>query len=284
MANPELTEVKKLVQYLTLNLMENFTPFNLPAIDELSAALLDILPDQQGMILSVLRGRGQGIYKIQQTRPITNIGALKVTLREGIEVPVTEFIPFTQANNRKIGTLVTFVQAAMGENQHLRTEDFDKEMAKYEEVVRPTVHQYHKGTQMLNGNRLCVVDVGKTPVPSTITILSLQTQKMVKVNTQYKGQKWWCLCYQGDHISPCESLQSFYAAKDARAMETIHIKVLSDSTLRRAEQIGLRADILCMPGAGVGHLANALRDDPQLNEKGWSWDKMMSVTPKEQGT
>ena len=111
------------------------------SIEELSAAILDILPDQQGMILSALRGRGQEIYKIQLTQPITNIGALKVTLGEGIEVPVTEFIPFTQANNRKIGTLVTFVQASMGENQHLRSEDFDKEMAKCGEVVKPTVHQ-----------------------------------------------------------------------------------------------------------------------------------------------
>ena len=149
-----------------------------------------------------------------------------------------------------------------------RSEDFDKEITKYGEVVKPTVHQYHKGTQMLNGNRFCVVDVGKTPVPSTITILSLQMQKKVKVNTRYKGQKWWCRRCQGEHIGPCESVQSFYAAKDARAKEKIHVKVLSDSTLRRAEQIGLRADILFMSRAGVGHLANALRNDPELNEKG----------------
>ena len=186
-----------------------FKGLNLPAIEKLSAALLEILLDQQGMILSALRGRGKGIYIILLAEPITNIGALKVTLEEGIEVPVTEFIPFNQANNRKIGTLVTFAQAAMGENQHLRSEDFDKEMAKYGEVVKPTVHQYHKGTQMLNGNRFCVVDVGKTPVPSTITILSLQTQKKVKVNTRYKGQKWWCRRCQGEHVGPCKSLQSF---------------------------------------------------------------------------
>ena len=183
-------------------------------------------------------------------------------------MPLTEFIPFTQANNRKIGMLVTFVQAAMGDNQHLRSEDFVKEMSKYAEVVKPTVHQYHKGTQMLNGNRFCVVDVGKTPIPSTVAILSLQTQIMVKVNTRYKGQKWWSRRCQSEHVGPCESLQSFYAAKDARAKEPIITKVLSDSTLRRAEQIGLRADILGMSWAGVGHLANALRDDPQLQDKG----------------
>ena len=52
------------------------------------------------------------------------------------------------------------------------------------------------------------------------------------------------------------------------AQEHIHVKVLSDSTLRRAEQIGIRDDILSMSGVGAAHLANALRDDPQLKEKG----------------
>ena len=70
---------------------------------------------------------------------------------------------------------------------------------------------------------------------------------------------------QSEHVGPCESLQAFYAAKEAREKEPIHVKVLSDSTLRRAEQIGLRADILCMSGAGVGHLANA--NDPQIRER-----------------
>ena len=80
---------KKSVQYLNLNLRERFIAFNLPALEELSAALNESLLDQQGMILSALRGRGQGIYKIQLTPPLNVIRALKVTLREGIEVPLT---------------------------------------------------------------------------------------------------------------------------------------------------------------------------------------------------
>ena len=42
----------------------------------------------------------------------------------------------------------------------------------------------------------------------------------------------------------------------------------SDSTLRLAETVGLRADVLCMSGGGVGHLANAVRDDPAMSEMG----------------
>ena len=259
---------KNFVEYLSLNLREQFTPFNLPAVEEISAALNETLPDQQGMILSALRGRGQGIYKIQLTQPIDNISALKVTLREGIEVPLKEFIAFNPAHNRKVGTLVTFAQAAMGDNKYIQSEEIDKVMAKFGEVVKPTIHQYHKGTQMLNGNRFCVVDVGNTTIPSAITVLNPQTQKLVKLNTRYKGQKWWCRRCQCEHVGPCESLQAFYKAKDERAKEPIYVKVVSDSTLRRAEQIGLRADVLCMSGAGVGHLANVMRDDPQMQDKG----------------
>ena len=54
----ENSEAKKnFVDYLSLNLREQFTPFNLPAVEEISAALNETLPDQQGMILSALRGR-----------------------------------------------------------------------------------------------------------------------------------------------------------------------------------------------------------------------------------
>ena len=43
--------------------------------------------------------------------------------------------------------------------------------------------------------------------------------------------------------------------------------MVSDSSLRLAEQVGLRADVLCMSGGGLGHLATVLRDDPMLEER-----------------
>ena len=67
-----------------------------------------------------------------------------------------------------------------------------------------------------------------------------------------------------DHVRGCEKLKEFYAAKELRKKEVIDMKLLSDSTLRHAEQVGLRADVLCMSGVGIGHLANALRGDPDI--------------------
>ena len=57
-------------------------------------------------------------------------------------------------------------------------------------------------------------------------------------------------------------------ARDLRAAQQIKVKVVADSTLRRAEQVGLCADVLCMSGGGIGHLANAIRDDPDMRERG----------------
>ena len=37
--------------------------------------------------------------------------------------------------------------------------------------------------------------------------------------------------------------------------------IYSDSTLRRADVTGLKADIDCASGARVGHIANMVKDD-----------------------
>ena len=70
-----------------------------------------------------------------------------------------------------------------------------------------------------------------------------------------------------NHVGPCPFLQAFYAATDARSKEQIDLKVVSDSSLRLAEQVSLRADVLCMSGGGLGHLVTVLRDDPMLKER-----------------
>ena len=70
-----------------------------------------------------------------------------------------------------------------------------------------------------------------------------------------------------NNVGPCPFLQAFYAAKDAGSEQQIDLKVVSDSSLRLAEQVGLRADVLCMSGGGLGHLATVLRDDPMLEER-----------------
>ena len=95
-------------------------------------------------------------------------------------------------------------------------------------------------------------------------VMNPANQRLTPIQTRYKGQKWRCGQCGIDHVGGCEKLKEFYAAEDLRKKDVIDMKLLSDSTLRHAEQVGLRADVLCMSGAGIGHLANALRDDPDI--------------------
>ena len=67
-------------------------------------------------------------------------------------------------------------------------------------------------------------------------------------------------------MGPCIALQAFYEAKDRRAKEKINIKIASDSTLRCADQVGLRTD-MCMPGGGLGQIANAIKNEPDIKDR-----------------
>ena len=118
----------------------------------------------------------------------------------------------------------------------------------------------------MNGNRYCVVDVGDEKIPGTIMVLNIQTQRKVPVHLRYKGQQWWCRRYDEYHVRVYEFLKKFHDARELRAKEQINVRIMSDSTLRLAESVDLRADVLCMSGGGVGHLVNAVREDPAMKE------------------
>ena len=133
--------------------------------------------------------------------------------------------------------------------------------------VDSTQHQNHRGTNTLNGNRNCVVDNKDKVIPGSILVLIPATQQKVTVHLRYKGQTWFCWWCEMNHVSRCPFLQAFYAAKDARNKVQIDLKVVSGSSLRLAEQVGLRADVLFMSGGDLGHLATVLRDDSILAER-----------------
>ena len=100
-----------------------------------------------------------------------------------------------------------------------------------------------------------------------IMVLSPATQHKVMAHLRYKGQTWFCRRCEVNHVGPCPFLQVFYAAKYERSKHQIDLKVVSDSSLRLAEQVGLRADVQCMSGGGLGHLATVLQDDPMMAER-----------------
>ena len=119
---------------LLLDLRNDFTPFNIPSIEEVVASVNETFPEDGIVIVQQFRGRGQGTFRICLSTPISDLATCRVTFGENISVPVSDYTPrFSGKGNpaEKRGTLVTFVEAAIGTHRTLRNEDFDKALAPW---------------------------------------------------------------------------------------------------------------------------------------------------------
>ena len=165
------------------------------------------------MIVQQLRGRSQGLFKVTLTSPIEDVAPYKATFTgqvEDIDIPITvQPEPSSGYRGQKTGTLVTFVNASSGPFATVQNDIFDKAMAVFGTVVKPTQHQNHRGTNTLNGNRYCVVDTKEKVIPGSIMVLSPATQQKVTVHLRYKGQTWFCRRCEVNHVGPCPFLQAF---------------------------------------------------------------------------
>ena len=105
---------------------------------------------------------------------------------------------------------------------------------------------------------MCVVDTTDSKIPLPDRVLVNERRFLIK----YKGKKWFCHSCATEHVGACPYQKEFYQALEAKkAVKVKHI-MLADSTLRHADHVGLRADVMCMPGATVGQLATALEEMP----------------------
>ena len=164
-------------------------------------------------------------------------------------------------NAKKRGTLVTILNCALTkEHDLIDCREFDKFFSAYGSVEKPTEYQRYRETPNLNGNRYLVLHVENLEtIPSSVVIGKF------RFYTRFKGQKWKCFRCVSDHVGPCPYLQSFYEAKKKREELSISHKVYADSTLRRVECVGLKTDVLCVPGGGLGDIANAIAYDSALD-------------------
>ena len=291
-----------------LDLRPFFNPFSLPTLEVVLQKVGVFRPDEDGVMVIPLRGKGLGIYKItfRDDVPVNNecglIFNVKIMWKDeaGIDKWGTEdtLIPLVPPPARPVGafhsfgptytdgsgaeggggarrgrpdgTLITFLNCASGPLEDVPNQIFDQAMQMYGAVCKPTVYQRHRGTQYYNGNRFCVLEPS-TKIPASITIP--YSGKSFNITIRYKGQDWFCSRCNVKHMGPCASLQAFYAQKDARKEIEIKTALLSDSSLRRVTEVGLKADVICMPGGRLGEVANLLKDTPDLQKK----DKVVLV-------
>ena len=173
------------------------------------------------------------------------------------------------------GLLLTFKDAGKRFLQHISNDEFDRilqnEMGL--ELLKLTELQRIPETDVFNGNRYAVVRIPEKmeKITDTIPIRDTRSDKIYQIQIRFRGKKWFCARCTKEHTEACPVLKAFYEAKDRRkVMEDngeIAMKIISDSTLRNASSTGLRSDVLCMSGGGIGQVAQATLDDPQTANK-----------------
>lgn len=62
-----------------------------------------------------------------------------------------------------------------------------------------------------------------------------------------------------DHSSACAQMETFYKLK-ARKGKTLKYGIISDSTLRHVEEVGLDAHVACVSGGLIGGVVTAAAD------------------------
>ena len=256
-----------------LNLRSVFHPFELPTLPELLLSLKAAFPREEGMIVIPPRRSEVGMYKIV-------MGEDNVDLNLPLSVDGTEYqfhlrklTPEESAgrlntNPRAEGLLYTLYNCTSGGMDDIPNSVFDTAVAPFGRLTRMVEHQRHRGSQFFNGNRFfCMVTSNETPMPDSILITDpAHPEKKYPVKIGYKGKGYMCARCQTHHVGACPQKEEFYAAQKSRAELQATTMIMADSTLRHADTTGLSADLYCMPGGRIGHLAHLVRDAPEMKK------------------
>ena len=220
--------MKPLCQHRTNQLVLNpdfhevCTHFQIPQLEKIISAVIELFSDDLAETLLPLWGRGLGVYKRILTMPL----AMPLPFVLEFQVPVGRKTETTtkkillvvppgreDGNNfrdRREGILFTIQHAALGLNRMIPNAAFDDVLQEHGRIVKMTAFQNHEGSQCLNSNRYCVLDpAGKGTLPSQISVKNPTTGKIqqleksnnwknpttgkiIQFYTQYKGQEWYC--------------------------------------------------------------------------------------------
>ena len=261
-----------------LSLVRHFTPWSIPAVVTLVAALRTQFPTDDQLTVIPLGGAKKGIYKIVlgSDPPPGESVVLSIEVdKRLVEIPLVPERTFLANSNsrpgqgRADGVLITLYGGWQGPLKPISNQVFDEALSNYGEVTRPTDLQKHLGTDVFNGNRFCVLRKKKPTdkLPDRITLPNPdKSGPALYINCGYKGKERYCSRCLKNHVGACPELREFYAARDRRREQTITQRFLADSTLRHADETGLGADVVCMSGGRLGNVTHVLMDDPKMSD------------------
>ena len=246
--------------------------FERPDRSVLGAAARSIFPSDPALGFTEMTGRMAGCYRVvattQPTAKVIIIQRQKRSVDGGLEDVSVPLQPYSNSGGtRREGTLVTIVDGDLGAARAIPGKAFDAAMGVFGEVVMRTKPQVDKVTGLMNCNRMCVVDTtsSKNPLPDRLQVEGIEGKSFL---LKYKGKKWHCSSCNEMHEGACPYLKEFYAALDAKkAIKELNYAIIGDSTIRHTDHVGLAADVMSMPGATTGQLANAVKDMPKQTYK-----------------
>ncbi len=275
------TDAPAMTDCFRLHFRNHLIPFHVPPYEEVST-LAFLHFEDPGMNVSEVRYRGELYYEIQTTKEIEKEGhSLEITSQgQTYTIPLIPAEPSssygkerrpgrTHNNNKEDNLLLTFQGAGDMYFKDIPNEKFDELMREVGlDVVKFTERQKKRGHQTFNRNRYCVVK--KTP--NTAVIPDSVPVKNQQIRVTYFGKKWFCGLCNEEHVGKCLKKARMYEAKEQRERMKeegkIETKIVSDSTMRYLNPLGLKTDVLCMSGGGLGQIAQAVTDDPEtVNNK-----------------
>ena len=256
-----------------VSLQKHFTPFNNPELPALLHTLRARFTNDDQLTVIPMHGANLGYFKIIVSKPPPEGGLTLPVMVEGksVDLPLITENEFQnlRGNNKGArqwaeGTLVTMYNSSVGPLSTVMNKDFDTLLAVYGEVTRATQLQTHKGTDVLNGNRYCVLK-HSDDLPDQISVPDPNHPgKFVTVSLGYKGKEKFCVRCMKRHSGTCAELIDFYKARDLRKEQDIANRILSDSTLRHADETGLNSNLLCMSGGRIGNISHIIQDDQTM--------------------
>ena len=262
---------------LFLQLSTLSRPFRLPTKVDVAQAIFDHFK-QEGILCIPVRKRPEVIYKFIFREPVKAKGhEIEFECSNmKLKFPMYTWKKPEDApqQGKREGTLLTFFQARRNKAGQIPPRCFDEKLKELNfETIIPTRDQNIRFTRVLNGNRYTVIETPEDlkTIPEWLSVTHPSTNETVQVGINYKGQERYCNYCDENHVGRCPRLQAIFEAKRAREemrkAAGITAKIYSDSTLRFADQLGLRADVCAMSGGGIGQVVQASLDDPETIDK-----------------
>ena len=255
-----------------LRFAQNVKPYRLPNYTEIANSALERFQDP-ALKVTMKRKGAEKIYKIQLSSKIKAEGHSLLLPCNGVDVriPLTTVDPLDTKHTQEKGILLTFAGAFDGEMESIPNSSFDQAVANFNlQILVPTRLQKVPGSSALNGNRYCILKTvdDTNSIPEYLPVTHPVTKKLFNVRSTFKGQARSCTRCLKKHVGQCPELKAFYEAlnkrKQLKEEGKITTKIISDSTMRLADPLGLNAEVSTMSGGGIGQVLQAACDDPEI--------------------